>query len=126
MIANDRIILSLLCCFLLVGCFWGTEKFFKVDFPLKYGTGVTDGGDAGSGGVLTDIRVGYMGPSTALVNPTYAQVCSGFSQHVEVCAFTYSGGDQVFEALCRHFFSFHDPTTENRQGIMPSSNIVML
>jgi peptide-methionine (S)-S-oxide reductase len=88
-----------------VGCFWGTEKYFKVDFPLKHPTRA-----------LADVRVGYMGPPSAMVNPSYRDVCSGSSQHVEVCEFTYSGGEEVFAALCRHFFSFHDPTTMDRQG----------
>lgn len=57
-----------------------------------------------------------MGPTTALANPTYRDVCTGKTGHVEVCHFHYSGGDKIYESLCRHFFSFHDPTTLNRQG----------
>jgi methionine-S-sulfoxide reductase len=97
------------------GCFWGTEKFFKVDFPLKYPSSRIAG-----------VRVGYMGPITAMTNPTYRDVCSGASQHVEVCEFTYQGGEVVFEALCRHFFSFHDPTTLHRQGRGVSVSVTQL
>ena len=112
---------SSLCIPIFAGCFWGTEKYFKVDFPLKYpksGTRGSVSNDSGSNsnGNILDVRVGYMGPSTAKANPTYSEVCSGTSQHVEVCGFRYTGGERVFENLCRHFFSFHDPTTENRQG----------
>lgn len=94
------------------GCFWGTEKFFKVDFPKKYPDGLID-----------NVRVGYMGPSSALANPTYRDVCTGTSQHVEVCEFTYAGGEETFAALCRHFFSFHDPTTLDRQGAAHPSSL---
>lgn len=36
--------------------------------------------------------------------------------HVEVYKFEYTGGAQYFEAACRYFFQFHDPTVLNRQG----------
>jgi peptide-methionine (S)-S-oxide reductase len=65
---------------------------------------------------MTQGRVGYMGPTTAMADPTYRDVCSGTSQHVEVYGFDYKGGDEMYEAICRHFFSFHDPTTVDRQG----------
>ena len=58
-----------------------------------------------------------MGPKSAIANPTYGDVCTGTTQHVEVCHFDYIGGEDAYEALCRHFFSFHDPTTLNRQGM---------
>lgn len=60
--------------------------------------------------------VGYMGPPHAPPNPSYRDVCSGLTGHVEVFNCEYSGGDLMFEQLCRHFFSFHDPTIINRQG----------
>jgi len=43
-------------------------------------------------------------------------VCTGSTGHVEVYDFKYSGGEKAFEDLVKHFFTFHDPTTLNRQG----------
>jgi peptide-methionine (S)-S-oxide reductase len=57
-----------------------------------------------------------MGPSSAKANPSYREVCSGQTGHVEVYDFEYAGGPGVFEELVKHFFKFHDPTTLNRQG----------
>jgi peptide-methionine (S)-S-oxide reductase len=87
------------------GCFWGTEKFFKNDFVKRHP-------DVG----LRNGRVGFMGPSHAKENPIYRDVCSGQTGHVEVYDFSYEGDIDTFELLCQHFFSFHDPTTVNRQG----------
>lgn len=87
------------------GCFWGTEKFFKKDIKkLCPDCGIIDG------------KVGYMGPPQAKENPTYREVCTGQTGHVEVFDVNFTGGDRTFEYLCRHFFTFHDPTTLNRQG----------
>lgn len=49
-------------------------------------------------------------------NPTYAEVCSGTSGHVEVLYVELNDPSQHFEELCRFFFTFHDPTLKNRQG----------
>ena len=49
-------------------------------------------------------------------NPSYRQVCSGITGFVEVYDCEFDGNEQTFESLLRHFFSFHDPTTLNRQG----------
>jgi peptide-methionine (S)-S-oxide reductase len=40
----------------------------------------------------------------------------GRTGHVEVYAFTYSGGDAMYEEIVKFFFQFHDPTTPNQQG----------
>ena len=48
-----------------IGCFWGTEKFFKADFGVK--------NFPGSGRVVSG-SVGFMGPQTAKINPTYKEV----------------------------------------------------
>ena len=88
------------------GCYWGTEKFFKVDFSDKLFPG-------------TDIvgKVGFMGTTgNEKENPTYREVCSGTTGHVEVFDFSYKGDEKTFEELVRFFFAFHDPTTLNRQG----------
>uniref|UniRef100_A0A7S2V9I3 peptide-methionine (S)-S-oxide reductase n=1 Tax=Entomoneis paludosa TaxID=265537 RepID=A0A7S2V9I3_9STRA len=49
-------------------------------------------------------------------NPTYQQVCTGTSGHVEVLLVELNNPEQHFEELIRFFFQFHDPTTKNRQG----------
>mmetsp|Transcript_29864 Transcript_29864/g.62422 ORF Transcript_29864/g.62422 Transcript_29864/m.62422 type:complete len:146 (-) Transcript_29864:85-522(-) len=51
----------------------------------------------------------------AMENPSYRQVCSGSTGHVEVLYVELSD-PKVYEALVRFFFQFHDPTTMNRQG----------
>jgi len=49
-------------------------------------------------------------------NPTYRQVCTGTSGHVEVLYVELNNPQLHFEELCRFFFSFHDPTLKDRQG----------
>lgn len=80
------------------GCYWGTEAYFKKKFKETL-----------SGG-----EVGYMGGNDQ--NPTYEDVCTGRTGHVEVYHFHFNGGEEEFENIVRHFFTFHDPTTLNRQG----------
>lgn len=88
------------------GCYWGTEKYFKYKFMEQFEhLGSIVGG-----------KVGFMGPVDAPANPSYREVCSGTTNHVEVYHFQYSGGPAQYEALVRYFFQFHDPTTKNRQG----------
>lgn len=87
------------------GCYWGTEKFFYHDFGKKNQTGA-----------ITDGQVGFMGPKEAIKDPTYAEVKAGYTSHIEVFEFEYSGGRAYYEALVRFFFQFHDPTTVKRQG----------
>mmetsp|Transcript_27460 Transcript_27460/g.46077 ORF Transcript_27460/g.46077 Transcript_27460/m.46077 type:complete len:228 (+) Transcript_27460:55-738(+) len=88
------------------GCYWGTEKFFVYNFDKEN----KDKGE------ISDGNVGFMGPDGAPENPTYKEVCSGYTGHVEVFEFEYSGGLDYYEALVRFFFQFHDPTTLKRQG----------
>jgi peptide-methionine (S)-S-oxide reductase len=57
-----------------------------------------------------------MGPKSAKPNPSYREVCTGVTGHVEVYDLTYEGDEKAYEALVRHFFMFHDPTTKDRQG----------
>lgn len=49
-------------------------------------------------------------------NPTYRQVCSGTSGHVEVLYVELNDPSKHFEELIRFFFTFHDPTLKDRQG----------
>jgi len=87
------------------GCYWGTEKFFKYHFVKR-----------NRRGRIIDGLVGFMGPTDAPDNPTYKEVCSGYTGHVEVYEMQFSGGLSYFEDLVRFFFQFHDPTTKKRQG----------
>ena len=87
------------------GCFWGTEKFFTHDFMKMHPLAE-----------ITNGRTGYMGLVNSKKYPTYREVCSGRTGHVEVYDFLFQGGDSMYAKLCKHFFSFHDPTTMNRQG----------
>jgi hypothetical protein len=74
----------------------GTETYVRVDF------GTT---------------VGFMSPDPdAMVNPSYRQVCSGSTGHVEVLYVELNKPDEDFEHIIRFFFQFHDPITKNRQG----------
>lgn len=53
-------------------------------------------------------------------NPSYRQVCSGRTGHVEVLNIELTEGasatPEIFEDLMRFFYTFHDPTTLNKQG----------
>jgi len=58
-------------------------------------------------------------PENAVKNPSYRQVCSGTTGHVEVLYVELEPSDNletVYRDLVRFFFQFHDPTTPNRQG----------
>lgn len=78
------------------GCFWGVESAFRqVD------------------GVL-DTAVGYMGGSTD--HPTYRDVCTGRTGHVEVTQVTFDSSRVSYEDLLEVFWGCHDPTTPDRQG----------
>ena len=52
----------------------------------------------------------------AVANPTYRQVCSGTTSHVEVLHLRFDPSKVTYEQLCRFFYTFHDPTTFNMQG----------
>jgi peptide-methionine (S)-S-oxide reductase len=60
-------------------------------------------------------------PEKAFKNPTYRQVCSGTSGHVEVLDIELNNDDpsktaETFEELIKFLMQFHDPTTKNSQG----------
>ena len=87
------------------GCYWGTEKFVVKDFQKKYPNSIKRA------------AVGFMsGNANAKQNPSYREVCSGSTGHVEVLDVELADPDKTFEPLVRFFFQFHDPTTKNRQG----------
>jgi peptide methionine sulfoxide reductase msrA/msrB len=78
------------------GCFWCTEAVFD---QLE-----------GVGSVVS----GYSGGD--LKNPTYNQVLSGMTGHVEVVQIEFDPKVIFYEVLLEVFWRTHDPTTPNRQG----------
>jgi methionine-S-sulfoxide reductase len=78
------------------GCFWQVEEAFRR----------LDG--------VIDTAVGYEGGHVD--NPTYEQVCSGSTGHVEVAQSEFDPDRVAYEDLVRKYFEIHDPTQLNRQG----------
>ncbi len=78
------------------GCFWGVEEYFRKIPGVKI------------------TKVGYSGGYTK--NPTYEDVCSGTTEHVEVLKIYFEANEISYEKLLDHFWICHDPTTLNRQG----------
>jgi len=87
------------------GCFWGTEKYFAKDFEKKH-----------PGSVLGS-SVGYVHPTDAsLEAPSYEEICEGDTGFIEVAHILFDNQKASFEDLARFFFTFHDPSTLERQG----------
>ncbi len=78
------------------GCFWCTEAIFK---RLKG---------------VSKVIPGYTGGK--LENPTYEQVSSGETGHVEAIQVKFDPSIISFEKILEVFWALHDPTTLNRQG----------
>ena len=78
------------------GCFWGVEAAFRR----------VDG--------VVETAVGYSGGHTA--EPTYYDVCSGQTGHVEVVRVVFDPARLSYETLLELFWQVHDPTQVNRQG----------
>lgn len=78
------------------GCFWCTEAIFQ---RLKG---------------VTEVSPGYSGGQTP--NPTYEQVSSGGTGHVEAIQIKFDPAQISFETLLNVFFATHDPTVKNQQG----------
>ncbi len=78
------------------GCFWHVEEEFR---KLN--------------GVI-NTTVGYSGGSTK--NPTYQEVCTGKTNHVEVCQIEFNPKIISYEKLLEKFWEIHNPTELNRQG----------
>ena len=78
------------------GCFWCLEAVYE---DVKG---------------VTNVVSGYSGGTTK--NPSYKEVCSGTSGHVEVVQITFDANIITYDKLLDIFWKIHDPTTTNRQG----------
>jgi|TARA_B110000438_G_scaffold204578_2_gene196293 peptide-methionine (S)-S-oxide reductase len=78
------------------GCYWCLEAVFEL----------LDG--------VCSVQSGASGGHTE--NPTYEELCSGKTGHVEVVQLKFDPCLITFGDILEIFFSIHDPTTVNRQG----------
>jgi peptide-methionine (S)-S-oxide reductase len=78
------------------GCFWCTEAVFKIVKGVE------------------QVEPGYTGG--AKLNPSYEEVSSGKTGHVEAVQLTFDPAIISFKEILEIFFATHDPTTMNRQG----------
>lgn len=78
------------------GCFWGVEAAFSAIKGVKKTT------------------AGYMGGN--MKNPSYEDVCTDETGHIEVVQVEYEPKEVSYEELLDVFWKIHDPTQFNRQG----------
>jgi peptide-methionine (S)-S-oxide reductase len=78
------------------GCFWCLEPLFADLVGVE------------------KVEAGYSGGSTPF--PSYNAVCTGKTGHAEVVQITFEPAFISYKELLRIFFTYHDPTTLNRQG----------
>ena len=78
------------------GCFWGTEYYMSK-----------------AKGVISAVS-GYTGGHVE--NPTYEQVSTGKTGHVEAVEVYYNADITDYKTLAKLFFETHDPTQQNGQG----------
>ena len=78
------------------GCFWCLDPIFSELVGVE------------------KVEVGYSGGNE--VNPTYQEVSRKTTGHAEVLQVTFDPSLITFEEILKIFFTFHDPTTLNRQG----------
>ncbi|MFN8582819.1 MAG: peptide-methionine (S)-S-oxide reductase MsrA [Gemmatimonadaceae bacterium] len=63
---------------------------------------------------VTAVVSGYTGGHVR--NPTYEQVCTKKTGHVEVVQVTFDPSVVSYREVLEVFFAIHDPTTQDRQG----------
>jgi peptide-methionine (S)-S-oxide reductase len=78
------------------GCFWCLEAVFE---QLRG---------------MEKVESGYAGGRVE--KPSYQQVCSGATGHVEVVQVTFDPAVVSYREVLEVFFATHDPTQLNRQG----------
>lgn len=79
------------------GCFWSVEYKFSQQPGVVSATSGYEGGFVES--------------------PNYKQVCTDRTGHAEVVEVQFDPARTSYETLLRYFFTMHDPTTRNRQGV---------
>ena len=78
------------------GCFWCLEAVYQE----------MEG--------VASVESGYMGGP--LPNPSYHDVCTGRTGHIEVVQVRFDPARTSFREILEVFFAIHDPTTRDRQG----------
>ena len=78
------------------GCFWCLEAVYQEMEGIQ------------------KVVSGYMGGHVS--NPTYQQVCTGTTGHVEVTQVTFDADTVSYKEILEVFFAIHDPTSWDRQG----------
>ena len=78
------------------GCFWGVEYYMEKEK-----------------GVIS-VESGYTGGHTQ--HPSYEEVCSGTTGHIEAVKIIYDPSKTSYEKLAKLFFEIHDPTQADGQG----------
>ena len=78
------------------GCFWCLEAVYQRMQGVE------------------SVESGYMGGH--LANPSYQDVCTCQTGHVEVVRIVFDPGTVSFRDILEVFFSIHDPTSRDRQG----------
>lgn len=78
------------------GCFWCLEAVYQE----MHG--------------VTRLESGYMGGH--LDNPSYQDVCTGRTGHIEVVQVTFDPEVVGYREILEVFFAMHDPTSRDRQG----------
>lgn len=126
-VMNSGLLLAATLAIALGGCFSGSESRVMADEPAtqkddeKMAIATFGGGcfwcveavfERLAG--VSDAVSGYEGGHVE--NPTYEQVCSKRTGHIEVCQIHYDPEVVSFEELLDVFFKTHDPTTRDRQG----------
>jgi len=78
------------------GCFWCVEAVFEMVRGVQ------------------NVESGYSNGHT--LNPSYEEVCSGRTGHVEVLKISFDSSVIGLKDILNIFFAIHDPTTLNQQG----------